>query len=183
MIKYTEMPLGDAYVSVKRMRESVSNYARHHKLQSAAAEAAHPTLPSSAASPRQGPAAGPCPSPPPGSCTLLHVGSYTRCYMSFGFRQLSSFRLCQDFLSPPQLIVTKKKKIRSARETTRGEAVRDCGDQTPLVRGGCAKVVPTNRRPCWPVLLSWSKVAHVTAPQEVWVLTAWVSGSEPKKAE
>lgn len=31
----------------------------------------------------------------------------------------------------------------------------------------CGGVAPTTRKPCWPVLLSWSKVAHVTAPQYV----------------
>lgn len=48
------------------MGRSVRNYARRHK------RPYIQNLPSSAASPRRGPAAGPCPSRPPGSYTLVH---------------------------------------------------------------------------------------------------------------
>lgn len=126
------------------------NYARRHKRCSES-----PNLPSSAASPRQDPAAGPCPSRPLGSCTLLHGGSCRSCCKSFGFRQLSSCASVWTLTSPSAY--SKKKIIISnrnddeavkARTSLRrgvsrsgGERVGGCRDQTPLVRGACAEVV------------------------------------------
>lgn len=46
-------------------------------------------LPSSAVSPRQGPAAGPCPSPPPESCNHPSSPPCKWCYIALASRQLS----------------------------------------------------------------------------------------------
>lgn len=100
---FLKAPLTDLNAS-EEVR-SVRNYARRYKRYS---KPLYPNLPSAAASPRRGPAADPCPSPPPGSCTRLHVGSCRSWCMLFGFRQLSWFRLSQDFTRPPQLIGNKK---------------------------------------------------------------------------
>lgn len=127
--------------------QSVRNYAKKRNLD--------PNIPSSAASPRQDPAAGLCPSPPLGSYTPHRDGSCRSCCKSFEFRRLSSCHLWQDWLGPPQLIVKTeniqqhKRRQREGKNLleTRGLAfeggvsIRGCRDQTPLVRAVCAEVV------------------------------------------